>query len=159
MKYLLVVLSLMLSVGCTKVTEKVSQTMKSDYQKTQEVAADRFKQEVTQSGDCWADEYQISDQASFIKNTVVKTEAYLLLSKENGLVLFAQPVPDCQETQETSAKCAYWIRTEKESDMNIFYKEYSKRVACPAGVTVAEIVKRASPSDRERYDFSQVVKQ
>lgn len=155
------ILSLFVLVGCVREEPEVSKT--TQLLMEQELAQMKALSVVedVKVGNCWSHKIKISDhlQASFIKDQSFNSAAYLLMAYDpkTQVVLFAQPESDrCNEKLENSAKCNYWIRAETLSDMHIFFKDNSEVVVCPQGLSVKEIVQRASPKDHEKFDFSKI---
>lgn len=160
MKTLILVSLFILSTACSKHKEVTSSDLAMMNNEINEVRAMSVVDDV-KVGNCWSHRIKITDyiQASFIKDQTYNSAAYLLMAYDPNtkVVLFAQPESDgCSETLENSAKCKYWIRAEPLKDMHIFFKDKSEIVSCPKGLTIKEIVKRASPEEVARFDFSKI---
>lgn len=157
----LIIASLLFFIGCTPKEQKLSKIEAHFVQQEIDQAKGLSIIDEVHVGNCWSQKIKVTDyiQASFIKDQSYNSAAYLLMAYDpkTEVVLFAQPESDrCNEKLENSAKCNYWIRAETLSAMHIFFKDQSEIVPCPKGLSVKEIVKRASPKDHERFDFSKI---
>jgi hypothetical protein len=127
----------------------------SDYEKQRAALTAKFFQTM-KPGMCWAQVYSSESTSSWTRQGLRMERAYLLLARENGLFLIAQPHPDCRETFKYSVRCEYWIREIGAQSVPSFFQEDSQVMPCPKGLSPATIIRRASPAERELFDFSKV---
>ena len=108
------------------------------------------------AGSCWADKTE-SPQISFLrKEKEFRYPASIILAVDQNAVLYAHADFKCNEPLEKSKNCNYIITHAISNYSGYFFHPNTVKVPCPEGISIKNIVSKASKREKEIFDFTNV---